>query len=108
MALGLIARAERRAGKVRDAVGGALSKGSSKTAFNLAVSSLQGELAKLADHRPADAALTYAELAGSIAATAAQIHGHKPRRPAGCPAVPGPDHLIAAFNSTYAPGEDWS
>jgi hypothetical protein len=105
MASSLITRAERRAAEVNRAIRGLLRDGNPHAAFNAAIRSIQGEAAKVRDHRPADAALIDAELAASLARLAARLHAHKPRRPPGCPRVPAPEHLITAFDAIYESGE---
>jgi len=102
MASSLVTRAERRADEVRHAIREALADGATNVALHAAIRSLQGEAAKLRGRRPADGALTDAELAASLASLAARLHAHKPGRPAGCPRVPAPEHLLAAFDAVYA------
>jgi hypothetical protein len=103
MALGLTDRAERRAAEVHAAIRGALSEAASKQAFSTAISALQSECKKVRERRPAAGALIDAEVAGTIAALAASIHARRPRKPEGCPRVPGPEHLLAVFDSAYSP-----
>lgn len=105
MALSLGARAERRAALNLSAIESALAEGASQKAFNLALKSLQSELAKVRRRRPAAGALTGAELAGSIAAIAARLHAHSPPKPAGCPREPRAEHLLAVFAASYAAAE---
>ena len=99
MASSLSTKAQGRAADVRDAIEGLLADRNRNPhkAFNRSVSALQGEAAKVRDHRPAaESALIDAALAGSLAATAAGLHLHKPRKKA---------HLIEAFRSAYSPDE---
>ncbi len=101
MAAGLTERADRRAALVESAIRDALAGNSGREALNLAIRALQSEAAKLRRRRPGDAALIDAQLAGSILAIATQLHQHKPARPAGCPRVPGPSHLLDAFEASF-------
>jgi hypothetical protein len=103
MAVSLTAKAQRRAAEVyAPAILAALADGNGHLALTLALRELQAEAAKVRKRRPAAGALADADLAGSIAAIASQLHSHKPRRPPGCPRVPGPDHLLAMFRASYA------
>lgn len=105
MAASLTDRAERRAARVQAVIRGFLDEANPHAAFNASVGALQAEAARVRDRRPADAALIDAELAASLARLAAQLHAHKPRRPDGCPKVPGPDQMLATFNAVYGSGE---
>lgn len=104
MASSLSARAERRAAERERDIRGLLGKVDPHGAFNDSIDALQSEASRLFKHRPADGLLAYAELAASLAGLAAQLHGHKPHRPAGCPRMPGPEHLLAVFDAIYKAG----
>lgn len=106
MASSLTDRAERRAAEVQAAIRALLAAGDSHAAFNRAIRALQGEAAKVRGRRRGAGALADAELAGSLAALAAQLHAHKPGKPPGCPAIPAAPHLLAVFEATYASGKD--
>jgi hypothetical protein len=100
MAASATAKAERREADVYlAAIRDALADGDVRAALHKAVAFLESEAAKMRNRRPADASLTHAALAGSLAATASLMHKHKPPRPAGCPRIPGSDHLLAVFES---------
>ena len=68
---------------------------------SLADRALRGEVVKILKQRPADAQLTCAELAGSLAGIAARLHAYNPagRRLA---AVPAPPDLLARFEASVA------
>jgi len=101
MPASLTERASGRATAAKAAVIDALETGAGQQALNLALRTLQSEAAKLRRRRPGDAAITDAELAGSILAIAAQLHAHKPSRPPGCPRVPAPRHLLGVFEASF-------
>lgn len=101
---GLADRAERRSTGVEAVIRGCLSDGNTNAALIAALNSLRSEAAKVRKRRPGDGALADAEIAGSVAALAAQLHAYKPTRPAGCPPLPGPGHLLAAFAAAYDAG----
>lgn len=109
MGSSLRARAQRRAGVVwQPFIRDALAAGNHHRALILALATLQSELAKArrsGRRRPGDAALIDAQLAGSVSAIAAGLHAHKPDRPAGCPMVPGPEHLLAAYEAAFRAAE---
>jgi hypothetical protein len=102
MAASPVPRVDGHADKVEAAVRDALADGNPRAAFNRVLGALQSEASKLHRARPADGALTYAQLAGSLSITAAELHRYHPDRPAGCPRVPGPEHLLAAFEAEVA------
>jgi len=102
MAASIAAKAQRRAERFTAAIRDALADGNGNAALTEAVIRLRAEAAKVRRQRPGDAALIDAELAGSIAAIAFQLHAHKPARPPGCPRMPGPDQMLAAFAASYA------
>ena len=106
MAASRVSKAARRAALVQAAIRDALAAGSSQKALHEAVRALLGELAKMRHYRPADGHLTDAEVAASLARLAADLPGHRPARPDGCAGSPAPEHLLAAFDATYAPRED--
>lgn len=108
MAVSLAGKANRRATLMQAAIRDLLAAGNSTQAYHAAIRLLQGEAAKVRRRRPGDGALIDAELAASLSQLAAQLHAHKPRRPSGCPAMPEPAHLLAAFDATiaHAAGED--
>ena len=109
MGTSLADRASRRAGMVYEpAIREALADGNSHAALNLALRSLQSEMAKLRRRRPADGSLTDAELAGSIASIAAGLHAYKPRKPPGCPKVPEPHNLLSVYEASLAQAGDGS
>ena len=80
MAASLSGRASGRAEAVATAITEALRDGNHQHALNLALRALQSEAAKLRRQRPADGAVTDAELAGSISGIAALLHAHAPAR----------------------------
>jgi hypothetical protein len=103
--LSLTERADRRAAEVYQArIRAALEAGDTRKALHEALRHLQGEMGKMRRRRPADAALTDAHLAGSISALATALHAHKPGRPPGCPPVPSPGFLLAAFEDGLIEG----
>ena len=108
MAISLAGKATRRAELTDAAIRDALADGNGRDALYRALRALQSEMRKLRDRRPGDGALADAELAGSISVIAARLHNHKPSKPAGCPRVPGPDHLLAAFEASRAQAEEGS
>jgi hypothetical protein len=48
--------------------------------------------------RPAEAGLIAAHLGAQLLYFARALPGYRPLRPRGCPKVPGPDDLLAAFD----------
>lgn len=101
MAASLKERAQRRSAEVyQAAIRDALAEGNGRRALHLAIRALLSEAAKIRRRRPASASLADAELAGSIAAIAAGLHAYKPRKPAGCPRVPGPHHLLSVYEAS--------
>jgi hypothetical protein len=106
MAISRPGKANRRAEDAQAAIRGLLLAGNSKQAFHAAIRALYAEIEKIRDYRPADGALTDAELAASLASLAADLPGHRPARPPGCPAVPAPAHLLAAFDAAYSPRQE--
>lgn len=91
-------KAAGRAEKASAAIEEALVNGNHQQALNLALRALQGEASKLRRHRPADGAVTDAELAGSISGIAAQLHAHTPVTGSGN-GSPGVADLLAAYRA---------
>ncbi|HUY51308.1 MAG TPA: hypothetical protein VMV92_37325 [Streptosporangiaceae bacterium] len=90
-------RAGNRVGKGQRAIEAALAEANASEALAEATRALRSAWAHMARQRPGDAAIAAAQLAGSITATAAKLHAHKPVRPDGCPQVPGPADLLTAY-----------
>ena len=101
MVASLAQRASGRAEATAAAIAEALRDGNHQHALNLALRALQSEAAKLRRHRPADGAVTDAELAGSISGIAAMLHAHRPLR-APRRGAPGSADLLAAYQAGYA------
>lgn len=99
MTAGVAEKAAGRAEDVAAAITDALREGNHQHALNLALRALQSEAAKLRRLRPADGAVTDAELAGSISCIAAQLHAHAPRRTRR--GAPGPGALLDAYQAGY-------
>lgn len=100
-----VVRAERRADQADAAIRSLLTEADSRGAFNVAVSVLQSEAAKVRRRRPADAARIDAQLAGSILRIARQLHGFQPTRPRGAPRVPRPADLLTSFDTALSDDE---
>jgi hypothetical protein len=96
-------KAEHRA---EDAVRGMredLADGSYPEAVYTATGRVLSELAKLRRHRPADAALIHAEMAGVLEGIASRMHLMKPQRPASYQGgVPTAEDLLAVFATALA------
>jgi hypothetical protein len=88
-----------RADRTETAVRACLDDGNPRAALNAVLHALQGEARKLDEDRPADGHLAYAQLAGSLMVTAANLWRHRPERPPGCGRYPGPADLTAAFEA---------
>jgi hypothetical protein len=102
MARNPLQRAEDRASLRDAAIRDALADGNAHKALLAALDALMSEAAKLRRRRAGDGALTDAQMAGSLSVLAAQLHLHKPDRPAGCPRVPRPEDLRAAYEAAVA------
>jgi hypothetical protein len=64
---------------------------------------LLSELAKLRRHRPADAALIHAEIAGVLAGIASRLHVQRPQRPPTYTGgVPQAEDMLAVFAAAFA------
>jgi hypothetical protein len=100
MTASLSDRASGRAEAVATAITEALRDGNHQHALNLALRALQSEAAKLRRRRPADGAVTDAELAGSISGIAALLHAHTPARTR--KGAPSPAALLDAYQAGYA------
>ena len=90
-------RADWRALKAGTAIGEALDAGDTRKALNAAILAVQAAAKQLREDRPADGALTDAEIAGNLWVTAARLQAHRPGRPPGCPRVPRPADLQRVF-----------
>ena len=98
-------RAGNRVGKGQRAIEAALAEANASEALAEATRALRSAWAHMARQRPGDAGIAAAQLAGSITATAAKLHTLKPRRPEGCPKVPGPDDLLTAYRECLETAE---
>lgn len=92
----ILERADRRALKASAAIREALAAGDTRKALNAAILAVQAAAKQLREDRPADGALTDAEIAGRLLVTAARLQAHRPGRPAGCHRVPRAEDLLAA------------
>ena len=88
----------------RDDIEAALKEADAGKALSEATEMLRSAWKHMSKHRKADAAIAAAQLAASITVTAGRLHTLKPHRPEGCPAVPGPDDLLAAYRGAVAEG----
>ena len=99
-------KAEHRSADLMAAIRENLGEGSFCKAVYDAQNAILSELAKLRDHRPADAALIHAEIAGALAVVAKRLHLQKPIRPAGySKGAPQPEHLLAVFETAVGRSE---
>lgn len=98
-------RAGKRVDLARRAIEAALAEGDARRALYLAADLLRGTWMHMSRQRPADAAFAAAQLAASITVTAGRLHALRPARPGGCPKVPGPDDLIAAYREVLEAAE---
>ena len=101
MGTSLANKARGRAIDVAVAIRGLLSAGETTRALGRAIGALQKEAKNVRNWRPGDAMLLDADLAGMIAAKAALLPTRIPYRPPGCPPVPRPEDLKAAFEAAY-------
>ena len=101
MGTSLAAKARDRAIDVAGAIRAALSAAETNRALTRAIGALQKEAKDVRNWRPGDAMLLDAELAGVIAAKAALLNARIPYRPPGCPPIPPPDVVQAAFERAY-------
>ena len=101
-ATGTLERADKRAVKAGAAIREALAAGDTRRALNAAIFAVQAAAKQLREDRPADGALTDAEMAGRLLVTAARLLEHRPARPPGCPRVPRPEDLLAACEQAVA------
>jgi hypothetical protein len=100
-------KASRRSADAVTAIRAALEQGDTRRALQIACDTVKSESVKVYDHRWADAQLIAAELAGSLAALAAQLHDYKPRKPRGL-VNPSPNLLLTTFEQArnpQAPGD---
>lgn len=101
-------RAGNRVGKGQRAIEAALAEANASEALAEATRALRSAWAHMSRQRPGDAAITAAQLAASIAVTAGRLHTLRPHRPEGCPAVPGPADLLAAYRDAVEGAEGGS
>lgn len=101
MGTSLANKARGRAIDVAGAIREALSDLQSRRGLDRAVGALEREMKSVRNWRAGDAMLLEADLAGVIAAKAALLATRVPYRRPGCPAIPGPDDLKAAFEAAY-------
>jgi hypothetical protein len=80
MAASFHGKAARRAEITLDAIRDALAAGDPPCAISVVTDYAKSELKKVAEHRPADAAVFAAGLAATIYASARGFHDHKPVR----------------------------
>ena len=104
MASSAAARAGNRVTVGQRAIEAALAEANASRALYEATEMLRSSWAHMFKQRPGDAAIAAAQLAASITVTAGRLHGLRPHRPAGCPAVPGPDDLLTAYRDAVAEG----
>jgi len=80
-----------------------LAAGNPRGALHAARAELARAAAALRGADPARSALADAALAGSLAALAAALPGHQPRKPPGYRGgPPGAGHLLAAYETAFA------
>ena len=101
MATSLAAKARGRAIDVAGAIRGLLSASEPKRAADRAAAARASEAKKVRNWRAGDAMLLEADLAGVIAAKAALLATRVPYRRPGCPPIPLPDDVTAAFEVAY-------
>jgi len=103
MATSRKAKAEGRAAEVAAAIREDLAEGNHPEAVYTSVGALLSEMAKERRHRPAEAALLHAEIAGALAGISARLHAQRPQRPAGFQGgVPQAADLLAVFTAALA------
>jgi hypothetical protein len=96
---------ERFAGRMTDAEAGiraALVSGNPRRARHLASAAYGSEARKLSRRRPADSAITDAQMAAAELAAAESLKTFKPARPGNRRGIPSPRELLAAFDRTLA------
>ena len=101
MGTSLATKARGRAIDVAGVIRGLLSVPNTHSAFIRAIGALEREMKGVRNWRAGDAMLLEADLAGVIAAKAALLATRVPYRPPGCPAIPLPDDVTAAFEAAY-------
>jgi hypothetical protein len=101
MSPSLASKARGRAIDVAGAIREALSELQSRRALDRAIGALNREMKGVRNWRAGDAMLLEADLAGVIAAKAALLATRVPYRRPGCPAIPLPDDVTAAFEAAY-------
>jgi len=99
MASSLYARVVNRATQKDADIRAALKEADGPAALWAAYQALTSEGRKVLRRRPADAGLIYAELAARTFAISTGLHARKPVPVPGCPKVPQPEHLIAAYEA---------
>jgi hypothetical protein len=67
---------------------------------------LRSAIVKEYKRRPAEAGLIAAHVGAQLLYFARALPDYRPLRPRGCPKVPGPDHLLAAFNLSLSEVEE--
>lgn len=96
-----------RAADVREAIRESLGESGYPEAVYTGSAALLSELAKARRFRPAEAALIHAEVAATLAALAARIHGKKPLIPEGyVKGNPQPEDLLAVFDAVTARADE--
>lgn len=84
------------------AIRAALAAGDSRKALHLARGAYGSEATKLRSRRPADGALTDAEMAASLLAVAEGLGAYKPVRSGNRRRTPSAAELVAAFDQALA------
>jgi hypothetical protein len=79
-----------------------LAAGDAREAFHVARGAYGSEADKLRDRRPADGALTDAEMAASLLAVTERLGTYKPVRSGRTRRPPSPAELVAAFDRALA------
>jgi hypothetical protein len=97
MATGFRAKADGRTENVVRDISDALWRADGNGALTEAVRSLRSEAAKVRRHRPADAVIIDAQLAGLIAGLAGVLHNYDPQRRDGGTGFPEPGYLNEEF-----------
>jgi hypothetical protein len=82
------------------AVRSALSLADGPRALERGCAALRAALADQVRARPAEAGLTAAHVAGILLRFSAELGEYRPERPRGCPRVPRPQDLLAAFEAS--------
>jgi hypothetical protein len=84
------------------AIRAALAAGESRRALHLARAAYGSEATKLRRRRPADGALTDAEIAASLLAVTEGLGAYQPARSGKTRRAPSPGELVAAFDAALA------